>query len=1041
MGSLRAVMFGTPAIYWNDNKVVFPFAKMEAVLYYLLIEGECTRDKLALLLWGEKADQDAKKNLRNTIYSIKKIISPELFIIPTRKMISLNRKLIYDTDAGLLNKPDIQDFLQRKSGDFLENFYCKDAELFDDWVIAKRLEFKETIIARLTSCIIIFMHKKQYIDAKQYIKQLIKIDEYNEGAYRLLMKIYEREEAFYNVIEIYHELEKKWADELNLRPSSKTEEIYIRVKEKRIAKTGVPTKKCFLGREKELQHLQHQVDKFYSQKHDRHMILVQGEQGVGKTAIVEQLFENISIKAHDVLKTSCYQAELSCAYKSWSKIIAQAMDMLKQNQIVIPSHWYWVIAYMFPAVEMNKEIYTHEPFLTTFEYNQTMVEEIICGILGRLSSQKQIIIFIDDIHWMDKKSFSVLHQLLRIYGAKILCIATCSSEYLNQIESFLWSFERDKLLEIIRVECLSFQDVGNIMSAKLSSGNRDSELQRKLYDYTGGNALILLECLNLIESKSELWSEIALQRLQSVLKGRIGNLSANARRILEVASIFLQCFTYNELLAVSKMDEFELVEAMEELEQKKLIIKAGSCQQQEIAYTFYNMQIQNFIYQQMSISKQRLLHNKVGLEVEQKFQKGLQIRELYESILYHYNCANNKVKILEYTIKYVQKYFCFRYEMFPELTGYYTDDFCEERSQTVALSYLKKIADLLNTVALENFDQEQIVVYKAAYWEMMGRYYIWRGEHLVGIKSIHQLLLFASAKGLQEYLCKGYEQMVFFGIQTGRPSIIKKFAKKLLDIAEQNKSKEKMAVAWRFVGVAFALSNESKLAEQYYQQSIRMFKKLIINNDQYVLQLAAAYSYIGNLRRDVFKWKEALHYYDKAVKITGHKQLSEGVAVLYIDAGYAAFKLGDYDKACHYMSEALTVGDSFGEKGYWCLRSFCTLYCVLANIEVSANRHREGCKYLHKAEECLNQCQDNHQRWLVLITKMKIRQAMDKNHAVADIFGNYLTLSVQEYYQQAKAAFGKASKIQEEVLRSVKPIITQVELSKNDYTELARVQC
>ncbi|SCM81948.1 Transcriptional activator domain-containing protein (fragment) [uncultured Sporomusa sp.] len=229
MCMLRVVMFGTPAIYWNDNKVFFPFAKMEAVLYYLLVEGECTRDKLAMLLWGEKADQDAKKNLRNTIYSIKKMISPELFITPTRKMISLNSKLIYATDIELLNKSDVQDFLQKQSGDFLENFYCRDAELFDDWVMAKRLEFKEIMITRLTSGILNFIHNKQYTDAKKHIKQLIKIDEYNESAYRLLMKIYEREEAFYKVTETYHKLEKKWADELNLCPSNKTKEIYARV--------------------------------------------------------------------------------------------------------------------------------------------------------------------------------------------------------------------------------------------------------------------------------------------------------------------------------------------------------------------------------------------------------------------------------------------------------------------------------------------------------------------------------------------------------------------------------------------------------------------------------------------------------------------------------------------------------------------------------------------------------------------------------------------------------------------------------------------
>ena len=239
MSGLRATLFGTPAIYWNDQKLSFPFTKMEAMLYYLLVVGETTREKLATLFWGEMDDYDAKKNLRNTIYLIKKMISSEVLIAPTRTTIAINPQLIDSSDLDLLNTVEIDSFLEKCPGFFLDGFYCKNAEEFDEWVVLAREQFQEKITTRLTKSIIKLINDKNYTAAKQSIKQLIKFDEYNESAYRLLMKIHEREEAFYKVMEIYHDLESKLAEELNLQPSSKTQEIYRRVRDKRISKTTV----------------------------------------------------------------------------------------------------------------------------------------------------------------------------------------------------------------------------------------------------------------------------------------------------------------------------------------------------------------------------------------------------------------------------------------------------------------------------------------------------------------------------------------------------------------------------------------------------------------------------------------------------------------------------------------------------------------------------------------------------------------------------------------------------------------------------------
>jgi tetratricopeptide (TPR) repeat protein len=251
--------------------------------------------------------------------------------------------------------------------------------------------------------------------------------------------------------------------------------------------------------------------------------------------------------------------------------------------------------------------------------------------------------------------------------------------------------------------------------------------------------------------------------------------------------------------------------------------------------------------------------------------------------------------------------------------------------------------------------------------------------------------------------------MIFLGIQISRPSIIKNFAGKLLQIAKQADLPGKRAAALRFLGLASELSGKAAQAEQYYRQSIALFKKMDMKNNCYILNIAAAYNYIGNLRRAALDLEEALYYYEQAVKVAGHKRISEGVAVFYINAGYTAFKLGITNKARQFLWEAQAVGDGFGDyRGYWCSRSYCTMYCILATLAVREKRYHEGRMYLNKADEFLDRYHDQYQRGLVLQTKTEIRRVMDGNPVAADIFGDYLTLSAQEYYEQAKIVLNKS---------------------------------
>jgi DNA-binding SARP family transcriptional activator len=1014
MAKLRAVLFEKPAVYWNNQKIVFPFAKMEALLYYLLVTGEATRENLAALFWGDMDDNAAKRNLRNTVYLLKKTFSVDLLITSSRAKIAINTEVIAATDLNLLTATHIAEFIGKNPGEFLEGFYCRDATGFDDWVNEKREQFRKDRINCLTKWIIKLINHKEYTAAKGYLQHLIELDEYNESAYRVLMKIYAKEDS-YKAMEIYQKLERKMAQDLGLAPSVKTQEIYKWIKDRKGSSKIIGQKALrnhdFFGREKELRRLRLWLDEFYHKDHRKQMILLQGDQGVGKSAIVEELFSMIPAENSNVFRTQCYQAEFEYMYKAWNIIFSQVVNVLNKDFIHLPPLWQQVISYVFPTVKISEKLLQEEIMLNTYTFSTTMVEEIICEVLGKAADLKKIILIIEDIHWMDKQGWLLLWQVLRIHGGNIICIATCHTEYLQQIDKTMEDFERSNMLEYVAIGRFSAQDVMKLAALRLPDISK--EMQSRLYDYTGGNALFLTECLNLIAVGKDI-SHGSI-KLNSVLKERTGNVSDNARKILEIASVFFNNVDYEVLLAISTINEFELVEALEELLQKQLLMEDLDADRGGSVYKFYNLQIRNYVYSQMSTIRQRMFHKQIAFYLEQQLQVSMQSKDSYEHILYHYTNADEKLKILDYTIRLTEKYLCPQYEMFPELNQYYPTgdiDFRESRSQIT--TYLEKIKELLDVLVTKKITDERLDDYKVAYWEMSGRYHIWRGEHLLGLKLIHQMLRLASVKNLKEYQIKGYQQIIYCGIQTRKANLIRDFALKLLGLTEHDELPDKKATALRFLGIACALKKQYQQAENYYRQSLALFKKLAVRNRFYAFTIAAANNYIGDLRRESFDYKAALYHYEQAARIAGRKNISEGVALFYINAGYTAFQLNDDVKASTYLMDALSVADGFGDqKGYWCLRGYCTLNCVLSLIAVRQHRPYDAKKYLQQAKGFLKKYNDPYQSGLIFRTQAEITLLMQEEKAVAEAFEDELALPALEYYKQARKVFNKLGRVAE----------------------------
>jgi len=225
---LHVNLLGTPCVKVDNIQVYFPFKKAEALFYYILINKQASRDTLIELFWPGFDEITAKKDLRNAFYSIKKLLNFNVFISPNRQLIIVNPQVDFVCDIFKFIDNNLTS-LNLYNGDFLKGFNVKNAEGFEEWMFLNREYYRDIYINNLHKAVVFNMVVNNHQIAIEYCKKLINLNEFDEEAYRNLMKIFSKLGKYDKAEIVYNNLEKILKKELSVMPNEKTIALYMDV--------------------------------------------------------------------------------------------------------------------------------------------------------------------------------------------------------------------------------------------------------------------------------------------------------------------------------------------------------------------------------------------------------------------------------------------------------------------------------------------------------------------------------------------------------------------------------------------------------------------------------------------------------------------------------------------------------------------------------------------------------------------------------------------------------------------------------------------
>ena len=237
---LQLSLLGAPKVI-RRNKGVGGFItrKAEALLYYLAVtERPHTRVSLAALLWPEMPEQNARKNLRDVIASLRKILGDHLLISQQTVSLDLTQPLWVDVitlsrvlgDAKSAALEDLREAIGLYHGEFLEGFHLLNANPFDEWARQKREEYHTLILNGLHILADRYLAAGEYDAGLTATRRLLLLDSWNEEAHRKQMILLAFSGQRGLALAQYQSCLQLLAAELRVEPMPETTALYRHIR-------------------------------------------------------------------------------------------------------------------------------------------------------------------------------------------------------------------------------------------------------------------------------------------------------------------------------------------------------------------------------------------------------------------------------------------------------------------------------------------------------------------------------------------------------------------------------------------------------------------------------------------------------------------------------------------------------------------------------------------------------------------------------------------------------------------------------------------
>lgn len=378
----------------------------------------------------------------------------------------------------------------------------------------------------------------------------------------------------------------------------------------------------------------------------RQVVFVTGEQGIGKTALVEAFLDHLGPARAIVARGQCLEGyggvrepyyPVLEALGHLAATMGEALSRILEKQA--PT---WLV--QLPALLTREHRETLQRELTGAT-RERMIREM-CEALEKLSESAVLVLVLEDLHWSDHATIDLLDAVARRRpAARLLVVGTYRAVDVvlgqHPVKQAAYTLKASRLAREIALSLLSESEVAEYLS--LSGREADPaipELARWIRKQTDGNPLFvvtviehLLESGHLAASHSGWQVRTPLDSLRTsvpdslrqLIDLQIERLSPLEQLTLEAASVHGASFSATVTAAALQVDAESVEDTCQRLARFHYMVRTASVDRLpdgnvSPCYEFTHAAFRNVFYHRLSPARRARLHRHIGEALESTFE-------------------------------------------------------------------------------------------------------------------------------------------------------------------------------------------------------------------------------------------------------------------------------------------------------------------------------------------------------------------------------------------------------------------------------------
>ena len=369
------------------------------------------------------------------------------------------------------------------------------------------------------------------------------------------------------------------------------------------------------------------------------MVLVGGEPGVGKTTMVGHAIRRWYDAGATVAMGRC-EEDVRAPYRPFVDVLAHLVATAPED--VLRGHVARHGRGALPLAPQLGDRVTLPPDTTTTDLDTERFRlfAAVEDLLGALAGRAPLVLFLDDLHWADAGTASLLRSLAAApEPARLLVVGTLRSDELSPSHPMgqaVAAFRRVPAVVRVQLDGLGGADVADLVDRWTGAGTGAgvARLAEDLVAETGGNAFFVTEVIRHLEETGHLADlpdapplegGLVPESVREVLADRIARLGSVGDDVLAVAAVVGSEFALPLVATVTGLDEQKVLGVLADAVSAALVREVA---QAPGRFAFTHALVQHAIQANLGATRAAALHRRVAEVLEADHHEGMPVAAL-----------------------------------------------------------------------------------------------------------------------------------------------------------------------------------------------------------------------------------------------------------------------------------------------------------------------------------------------------------------------------------------------------------------------------